>query len=318
MRARSALFTLFGDVVRPSGGVVWLGALTACMAALDISAQATRTALHRMATEGWVEPLRTGRYAAYRLTDRGEERLDAAAARIYRLRAREWDGAWRLLYTPEPVRRSDAVSALRWWGHGRLDAALWVSPHPPHRDVLALPELADALRFTTATDGDGARDATIVARAWDLAAITAAHTRFLAGWPADLDVSDDPTAAFSTRERLVHHWRSFLFLDPGLPRPLEPPGWRGDEAAARFRLLWERHEAAAWAFYDAASADLPDPPGAQPPTRHQTPFSADRRTLRLIGPQPPGAGVAGAGVVGTAAGGSAGASHLPETAPEAS
>lgn len=284
MRARSALFTLFGDVVRPSGGVAWLGTLTACMAALDISAPATRTALHRMAAEGWVEPLRTGRYAAYRLTAQGEERLDAAATRIYRLRAREWDGYWRLLHTPEPVRHAAAVKALRWWGHGRLDAALWVSPHPPHRDVLALPELADALAFTAASDRDEAADAGIVARAWDLAAVTAAHTQFLETWPADLDVTGDHTAAFATRERLVHHWRSFLFADPGLPRPLEPSGWRGDEAAARFRLLWERHEAAAWAFYDAASAELPAPPGSQPFTRHQTPFTADR-ALRLVGPQ---------------------------------
>lgn len=284
MRARSALFTLFGDAVRPSGGVAWLSTLTACMGALDFSAQATRTALHRMASEGWVEPLRTGRYAAYRLTDRGEERLDAAAARIYRLRSRAWDGRWRLLHTPTPIRRADAVKALRWWGHGRLDPALWVSPHPPHRDVLALEELSDALRFETAADGDAARNAGVVARAWDLAAVTAAHADFLSAWPADLDVSAEPAAAFATRERLVHHWRSFLFLDPGLPRPLEPEGWRGAEAAGRFRLLWERHEAGAWAFYDAASADLPDPPGAGPPTRSETPFTADQRTLRLVDP----------------------------------
>lgn len=285
MRARSALFTLFGDVVRPSGGVAWLTALTACMAALDISAQATRTALHRMAAEGWVEPLRSGRYAAYRLTARGEERLDAAAARIYRLQAREWDGVWRLLHTPAPVRSADAVNALRWWGHGQLDAALWVSPHPIHRDVRALPQMRDALRFETTADGDAGRDGTIVRRAWDLEAITAAHMRFLQRWPPDLDATGAPAGAFAVRERLVHDWRSFLFLDPGLPVALLPSGWRGQEAAARFRQLWERHEQPAWDFYDAAAADLPPPPGAQPADRAATPFSTDDGMLRLLDPR---------------------------------
>jgi phenylacetic acid degradation operon negative regulatory protein len=32
----------------------------------------------------------------------------------------------------------------------------------------------------------------------------------------------------------VHEWRKFLFLDPGLPRPLLPKDWPGDEAADFF------------------------------------------------------------------------------------
>ena len=34
MRARSALFTLFGDVVRPMGGEAWLSTITAAMGTL--------------------------------------------------------------------------------------------------------------------------------------------------------------------------------------------------------------------------------------------------------------------------------------------
>nr|MDP9405406.1 hypothetical protein [Actinomycetota bacterium] len=128
MRARSALFTLFGDVVRPAGGDAWLTALTGCMGALGFTPEATRTALHRMAAEGWVEPSRVGRYAAYRLTDRGVDRLEEAAARIYRLRAVDWDRRWRLLVCPGAGRDAELARALRWMGFGQLSADVWASP----------------------------------------------------------------------------------------------------------------------------------------------------------------------------------------------
>src|SRR5688500_18996369 len=128
MRARSALFTLFGDVVRPAGGDAWLTTLTACMQSLGFTPEATRTALHRMAAEGWVAPTKVGRFAAYRLTELGVERLDEAAARIYRLRAADWDGHWHILVSPGAGRDPEVSRELRWLGHGRLSADVWVSP----------------------------------------------------------------------------------------------------------------------------------------------------------------------------------------------
>lgn len=287
MRARSALFTLFGDVVRPSGGVAWLSVLTRCMESLGFTPQATRTALHRMAGDGWVEPLRSGRFAAYRLTPRGIERLDAAAARIYRLRTeggREWDGRWRMLHSTAPIRSADSVKSLRWWGYGELDDRLWVSPHRIGRATVDIPAETSMMRFETVPDSDGQRDAEIVRRAWNLAAIHTAHAGFLADWPDAVDHTSDLQEAFATRVRLVHHWRSFLFMDPGLPDALLPSDWLGDAAASRFRALWERHEDAAWHFYDEISLELHDPPALQPPSRDSTPFVSINSAVRTLHP----------------------------------
>lgn len=264
MRARSALFTLFGDVVRPTGGEAWLVTLTGCMAALDFTPEATRTALHRMAAEGWVEPRRVGRYAAYRLTARGEDRLEEAAARIYRLRASAWDGCWRLLVSPGLARRPAAARALRWMGFGRLSGDTWVSPHDHGGRLQALldeHDLGDALRFVSApSDADPERDRQIVATAWDLAALRAAQADFVARWRA-VRPAGEPRAAFVTRVNLVHDWRAFLHLDPGLPRSLLPDDWLGDEAAACFREVYEAVEEPAWAFHDALCAHAPARPG---------------------------------------------------------
>lgn len=241
MRARSALFTIFGDVVQPAGGEAWLATLTAFMDTLGFSPEATRTALHRMAAEGWVAPRRAGRYAAYRLTPRGQERLSEAAGRIFTLRAADWDKQWRLLVhrgrgragMPEAVARE-----LGWVGFGRLTPDVWISPHPHDAHVDELLQRADLLdavhRFTTSGD-----DERLVAAAWDLSQLRAAHEEFLRTW-SGARLPARPREAFAARIRLVHHWRGFLFLDPGLPEALLPDDWLGQEATELFQ---RRHAA---------------------------------------------------------------------------
>jgi phenylacetic acid degradation operon negative regulatory protein len=242
VRAQSALFTLFGDVVRPSGGEAWLSALIDAMGALGFTPEATRTALSRMAAEGWVEPRRAGRYAAYRLTGKGVDRLEEAAARIYRLRATAWDGRWRLLIldaTDEVARR------LAWTGYGRLPGGVWVSPHDH--------QVGEGLAFCSTTEDDRR----IVTEAWDLSALRAAHEGFLARWGAPDGLPPQPEAAFVERIRLVHDWRSFLFLDPGLPTALLPADWLGETAAARFHDRYEWVSGAAWAWWSERQATAP-------------------------------------------------------------
>lgn len=265
LRAQSALFTIFGDAISPSGGVAWLQTITACMGAVGFSPQATRTALHRMAAEGWVEPSRSGRFAAYRLTPRGIERVNAAAARIYRLREEPWDGRWKMAHLASPVRAADTGKALRWWGYGDLDPTLWVTPHELDIRQLDLGEELDALVFQSVTE-DSALDQVIVGRAWDLEAVARAHEDFLDRWAIPVKVSE-PREAFALRIQLVHHWRSFLFLDPGLPQALLPTDWRGEAAAELFAQLWTAHSPLTWQFYDEAAAGMPTPPTAAAVTR---------------------------------------------------
>ncbi len=251
MKARSALFTLFGDVIRPAGGEAWLSVITGCMATLGFSGPAVRTALHRMGSEGWVEPRREGRYAAYRLTERGVARLDQAAARIYRLRSLEWDGRWRLLLAPG-LTDADRVAELEWMGYGRLQPGVWVHPHPHPAAALAL-----AGPDATAVDGGAVSDdAELAARAWALEDLRAEHLRFLADW-ADAAVPQDPAAMLGMRLRLVHRWRAFLFLDPGLPAEVLPDPWPGVRAAQRFADVHEQLREGSWTYYRQLQAGVP-------------------------------------------------------------
>lgn len=246
MRARSALFTLFGDVVRPAGGEAWLSTITACMQTVGFRPEAVRTALHRMGAEGWVAPRREGRYAAYQLTERGVARLEEAAARIYRLRSQAWDGRWRLLLADDLA--DPAVTAtLAWIGYGRLQPGAWVHPQPHAASTRALVEETGAAA-TWLEDATTVDDAGLAARAWALADLRASHEAFLRDW-AYAALPTDPAEAFATRLRLVHEWRKFLFADPGLPAEVLPRDWPGYTAAERFRDVYEALRAPSWTFY---------------------------------------------------------------------
>lgn len=284
MRARSALFTVLGDLVHPVGEEVWLQGLTTAMGALGITPEATRTALHRMTREGWVEPRRVGRFAAYRLTGRGKDRLAEAAVRIYRLRAVEWDGCWhwlRLEHTPEPLGR-----ALSWMGFGFTPGQTWVSPfdHGP-RLAAVLAEHEARPRYLLRGEADPgvlaveATNANLVRQAWDLTAIREAHARFLRDWSDPDGLPTRGAKAFAERVRLVHQWRSFLFLDPGLPAQLLPEDWLGYEAADCFRRSYERLAGPSWTWWTEATEGPPvlDANGDRP---IRSPFDVEAHALR--------------------------------------
>src|SRR5687767_13670486 len=76
VQARSALFDLYGDHLRPRGGRAPVAALVRLLAPLGIAAPAVRTAISRMVRQGWLLPVRLPGAAGYQLTVRAVHRLD--------------------------------------------------------------------------------------------------------------------------------------------------------------------------------------------------------------------------------------------------
>src|ERR1700761_9836899 len=96
MQARSALFDLYGDYLRPRGSRAPVAALVRLLAPLGIAAPAVRTAVSRMVRQGWLHPLRLSSGPGYLLTPKGARRMDEAAARIYRASRGDWGGSFHL------------------------------------------------------------------------------------------------------------------------------------------------------------------------------------------------------------------------------
>ena len=246
--ARSLLLTLLGEFVRPAGGAAWTQSMIEGLSLMGVGPQAARLAISRLADRGWLAGTRSGRRTRWEFTPALSMLLEEGAARIYCFRADvgPWDGRWLLLVVsiPERQRRLRSVMAVRlgWAGFGSLAKGVWISPWP-EREAEALRLIGDlgiegAVLFRT--DAEGAADpAEIVGRSWDLAGLRCQYEGFL----GDLEgrsAADGPSTA---REllALVHAWRRFPILDPGLPEELLPDAWPAADAAASFtrlRSLW--------------------------------------------------------------------------------
>lgn len=258
MNARSALFDLYGDHLVARGGAAPVAGLVRLLASLDIAAPAVRTAVSRMVRQGWLTPVRLAAGPGYRLTPQAEQRLAAAARRIYRRGLSEWDGAWHLLVldtTGQRGARDRIRGALGYLGYAPLRDDTWVSPRESDElDAVLATAGVTARRFRAELEGD---DATLAASAWDLESLGKAYTRWLEdarvaiGDPGSLRSDEE---AFTVRARLVHEWRKFLFRDPGLPRSLLPAEWAGDAAAEFFDVHAAALQPAAERFVDACLA----------------------------------------------------------------
>src|SRR5204863_5765505 len=126
MQARSALFDLYGDYLRPRGGRAPVAALVRLLAPLGIAAPAVRTAVSRMVRQGWLHPLRLSTGPGYLLTPKAARRLDEAAARIYRTGRNTWDGRFDLVVFDPPVQRAERgrlASNLSFRGNGAIEPA---------------------------------------------------------------------------------------------------------------------------------------------------------------------------------------------------
>ncbi len=256
MNARSALFDLYGDHLRPRGGAARVAALVRLLEPLGVAAPAVRTAVSRMVKQDWLRPVRIEEAPGYALTDRADRRLGEAAARIYRTDgSAQWDGRWHVVVPQRSAQRATRErvrNGLAYLGYAPVGDGTWIAARPsPELTALLEAEDLQAERFSARHQGD---DTELVRRAWDLQAVGRAYSRWLAdarSMMSSLPATPTDEQAFAARSRLVHEWRKFLFTDPGLPRDLLPADWPGDDAAHFF----DDHAAA---LYPAASRFVDD------------------------------------------------------------
>ena len=251
MRARSALFDVYGDHLRAREHQARVAGLISLLDPVGVAAPAVRTAISRMVSEDWLEPVTLDEGRGYRATDRAIRRLDEAADRIYRRTDRPWDGSWQLVFVSPPQDRSARIRLrgdLGFMGYAELAADVWVSPFP-RAELTSVLDLAGASARTAHAD----RFDPPPTEAWDLTALQAEYD----AWPAQAETlvkrhesaHDDPDkAAFAARFHLVHEWRKFLFADPGLPDELLPEGWPGRTASDAFDAQATRLKPAADRF----------------------------------------------------------------------
>jgi phenylacetic acid degradation operon negative regulatory protein len=246
--AKALLLTVLGELVLPHGGAIWTSTIVRALALLDVEERNARQAVARLAEQGTVRSRRQGRRARWLLTDHGRRLLVEGTERIYQLGAGDdrWDGRWLIVLCSVPedqrAKRHQLRTQLQFAGFGFVAPGVAVSPHldrePAANAVLAELGLLPGAMVFRAEAGDLVEADDLLSRAWDLDALATSYTGFVRAFEDRAPATDQ--ARFADLVELVHEWRRFPFIDPGVPARLLPAHWPGRAAHGIFA---ERHDA---------------------------------------------------------------------------
>lgn len=265
-RPNSFIFTLYGDLVHRhvTDGSLWIGSLVRLMAPFGLSEAAVRQAVSRMSRQGWLVAHRSGQRAFYAVTDRGRRRIEGLSPRIYGPVV-EWDGHWRMLtYSvaeAQRERRDRLRKELTVLGWAPLSASTWLSPRDAMdeiREVVESAGLSENIDLFVADYAGPRNDRELLSTCWDLEAIASAYREFIQHYEPRLAREREQgrmsnEEAFVERLWLVHDYRKFTYVDPGLPSTLLPAHWPGTTAAAVFREYYAAIDRKSLKFFFDAS-----------------------------------------------------------------
>ena len=245
-------------------GSLWIGSLIQLMGSFGLSEAAVRQAVSRMSRQGWLAAKKNGNRAYYAVTERGRRRIEGLSPRIYGPVV-EWDGRWRMLtYSiaeTQRERRDRLRKELTVLGWAPLSSSTWISPSDALEDVR---EMADASNSTENIDlflaeyAGPRTDRELLEKCWDLEAIAQAYGDFIRAYEPRLererrDGSLTGEEAFVERLWLVHNYRKFTYVDPGLPSTLLPAHWPGTTAGALFREYYAAIDKKSLRFFAEAT-----------------------------------------------------------------
>ncbi|MBV9562514.1 MAG: phenylacetic acid degradation operon negative regulatory protein PaaX [Bradyrhizobium sp.] len=237
-RTGSIVITVFGDAIVPRGGSVWLGTLLEFFASLDVDAGVVRTAMSRLAADGWLARHKAGRNSFYSLSEKGKQVFDVATRHIYDPPLSGWSGRFELLLIGNGEDRDVSREALRNAGFGSPLPGVWIAPS----GVPVPEEAAGAIRLEVSAEDDSGRR--LSRESWPLQRTASAYLKFSKSFePLHAAIARRPLEAadaFTARVLLIHHYRRVVLRDPLLPTALLPTDWPG--SAAR-RLCGEIYRA---------------------------------------------------------------------------
>ncbi|MGY2934364.1 DNA-binding transcriptional regulator PaaX [Bradyrhizobium sp. GM6.1] len=155
------------------GGSVWLGTLLEFFETLDIDSGVVRTAMSRLAADGWLTREKVGRNSFYRLADKGRQIFEAATRHIYDPPPSDWTGRFELLLIGNGEDRDASREALRNAGFGSPLPGVWVAPS----GVPVPGEAAGAIRLEVSAEDDSGRR--LLSASWPLDRTADAYLKFM-------------------------------------------------------------------------------------------------------------------------------------------
>ncbi|MEB8386478.1 ArsR family transcriptional regulator [Rhodobacteraceae bacterium KMM 6894] len=225
-RAGHFIVTLYGDLVEPRGGTLWMGRVIALCRAAGLSETLVRTAMSRLVSAGQLIGERKGRRSYYRLTPSAKVEFAQAA---------------RVLFSPPDVPTDFAMVQTGTtplpFGFVPLTPELAIGPYRG--------DLGTGLVMRASVDHGRACLPDVAENLWDLRPVDAAYRVFLARFCPLLDHLEAGNTlhqqdALVARLLLVDVYRTAVLQDPFLPPAALGADWPGWHARKVFLHLYQR------------------------------------------------------------------------------
>lgn len=240
LRVWSVVITIFGDAIQPHGGTVAMSDLQIMLSAMNIESGAVRTAMSRLAKEGWVTREKQGRNSFYQLSKAGHKSFIPATQKIYKAE-----------FSPDPQKLviavgSDVIGHARETQNALLDAfgglplrngvALFADPSEKLRKQLADADMIQ-LESEIAVLPDW------VIEKLDLQSLADDYLALIERFAPLVETRNklemlSPLEALCVRTLLIHDWRRLILKQPALPKHLLPTNWPGAACHALVRDLY--------------------------------------------------------------------------------
>jgi phenylacetic acid degradation operon negative regulatory protein len=260
LRAWSLAVSFLGDCIVPRGGSVGMATITQVLGAYGIDNGVVRTAMSRLAGDGWVAREKVGRNAFYALTPEALASSQAASRRIYAAQDPAEPCDWRLYLTADcaPEDRKRLRVRLLRLGAGMLDQNSFLLPQG-QTDVEAPP----ARRLTIAAL-PAAEARAMIETAFDLSRLERDYRHFLASFRPALDALEEKSRlagleALALRVLAIHCFRRIVLRDPGIPTLYLPDDWPGAAARRVATNLWRLLSPATEVWLDSHAAAATGP-----------------------------------------------------------
>ncbi|HEX7389234.1 MAG TPA: PaaX family transcriptional regulator C-terminal domain-containing protein, partial [Acidiphilium sp.] len=226
----SLIVTLFGDAILPRGGSVALATIIDLCAAMGIGSGVVRTAVSRLAADGWLVASRRSRASFYRIGPARSGEFVRAARHIFGPARRQGVGRLSIVLSEPGEAREAARERL-----GKLGFVAWqgvmLAPERP-----LPPSLASSVTALTGVAEPEAMKR-LAAKAWRLDVLGERYDGFIGAFQplvrqmSRLDAPiDAPIDAMIARTLLIHDYRRIVLRDPRLPGAFLQDSWPGHAA----------------------------------------------------------------------------------------
>ena len=243
LRVWSIIVTVFGDAIMPRGGVVSLSSLQNILGLLDVESNAVRTAMSRLASDGWVKRQKIGRQSFCSLTRSGQGLFETASERIYAHSLNDWDETFEVVLRNEDSHktRSAFKREMRQHGFGSPISDLYLRPARESGPFQDTDKVLATMRANNLVSGSIQE---FVSLSWPMDDLNQAYTDLKNKFEPIFDSVEagtgfSPAESLVVRTLLVHDWRKLVLQDVDLPVCYKPKGWVGEDARVMVAKIYQ-------------------------------------------------------------------------------